>query len=1130
MRAKKILELFKELDIKVSVVRNELVLDAPDGTLDDRLISQIREEKQNIIALVEESNGAAACTTSVAKCSPKHHECKLSMSQQRMQFILRLESDQSLYNIPVAYKIVGPLNKDALKFAFFCLVAENSILRTTFICRDGNYVQSISEPEPLTISEHDIGLESDSEKILERLLRDEAHYCFDLEREWPLKVSIIRLGEDDHVLCLNVHHIAADGFSARNMLKTISDAYNDFANDRLKQRTLPSQYVDYIVWHEQWMDTERCSLAKRYWTGLLLDAPRVHGLPIDFPRPNLRNPAGKTFSGKLPLSCATSVAALAKIYQTTIFSVLQAAFAALLARYSGDSDIVFGSVASGRPPEFISAVGLFANSFPLRYSVDDQTSFEDLILCAKQQSLQLSAFQYFPFDLLVDELKVVRSPSFNPIMQVMLVMQEDISKSLSLEGSDVSQITLQHDIAKFDLALHVTVTKDGLRLDCEYSTCLFVEESIKQLLESFERLINACTSAPKQLVTQVNLVTDLPPSHNEVNLDRSDNIHCLFEFHAAQYPEAIALRIGEYQVSYGELNKKASKLANRLYVLTTGEPQKIGVCVERSEALVIAMLAIFKAGAIYVPLDPHHPKERSEWIVADAQIKLLLVNNNADLNASIVGVDSILSIETILNEDVSVANLPTVQRDAGAYVLYTSGSTGRPKGVLVSHKNISNSIQTNAELMEIGARDIVATLGSQAFGISFLEMLLPLSFGGSIEVVSKAAVLNIHSLIQSTNHTTVLHAVPSLMRQWLDFLPNASEHNIYPDLRLLLVGGEPIPERLLRDVKGRFPEVKLLGLYGMTELAVVCSSFEFHKNLPEQGYYRIGRPHKNCHFFVLDRFGLKQPTGVPGELCISGPSVALEYINQPELTKERFTENLGHYGDRLYRTGDRVRQLSDGSYAFLGRLDYQINLHGVRIEPGEIEALAMDIQGVKQAIAVVMRYESGNEVLVLYYVPLQAESNAEKLTDSIRTKLTANLPDYMRPTVIQHLDQLPLNANGKVDRRALIVPETALASVEPNGAIELKLLEIWAEIFQIDAIGVTDNFFERGGNSISLIRLASKVEASFTVSLPLSSFFENPTIRTCAILLESHIRSEYLEILTHDNHDGLTDQFDELIL
>jgi|GEM_PF-1286122 len=1156
MTAQNVVSLLYKMGATLSVDNDELLIDVAADVLNDETLKLVGLHKTEIIMLLKRLDDTNDLIPVPIKKErnifyerefPK--ECDTSLAQQRMLFMESLAGGQSYYNIPLAYEVSGRLNKAALIESFYRLVNKHDVLRTLYKIKDGKYVQYVcertsSEVDGFSLSETDLTTASGQEALVEKALIDDANYNFDLEQEWPIRISIITLNKCAYVISINIHHIAADGWSARQLIGDISNGYKlslSICEDNTFEAEQPIiQYFDYVHWQKQWQQSAQYEESKKYWLKNLKGMPQVHSLATDHIRPEVQSVKGDNYRHKLALNLVDGLRLRARELKTTPFVLIQSAFAALLSRYSGQSDIVFGTAAANRnPAEFVDTIGLFVNTLVLRHTVEKGQSFLDLVRQAKEISRNANRHQQFPFDVLVEELQPKRSVGLNPLVQIMLVMQQEQATNLELENVSVIKLIHSQKVSKFDLALHVNFSTDEVVLNWEYNTALFETQTITAMSNHLQCFIEYCVSEPEICVGRVPLIKANEKDSSVLEKEIFPKPHCvhrLFENQAIQSPSAVALIDGKLSLTYQELELRANQVAHHLNSIVKGDVGRIGLCMEKSAELIIGMLAIFKLGGVYVPLDPHYPHDRLDYMVQDSEIKMILTNSLTKLPGGLASSKLLLNIETLHGDDKEVKLLPAEDIESPAYIIYTSGSTGKPKGVLVPHQSLFYSLMANKSALAMGPKDIMPTIGSQAFGVSLLEILLPLISGAQVEVLNKAQVVDLGKLLKATDKVTVLHAVPSLMHQWLDSVVDEKNNAQYENLRLLLVGGEPVPYSLLKRIKQWRPHIRLLALYGMTESAVVSSSYQVTTLEAANTWtgYGIGVPHPNTKFYVFSEEGQQQPIGIPGELYIGGLSLASEYVNNPQATSEKFINNPFTVDERLYRTGDRVRLLRNGNYEFLGRVDYQVSLRGARIELGEIEAQAMDIDGVKQAVAHVAELPQNTQnekTLLLYFTSdSQHADDAKSLTESIRSRLSQKLPDYMRPSIIQYIDMIPLNPNGKTDKNSL--PQATFSSVivEPKSDVEKCLLDIWKSVLQREIISVEDNFFEVGGHSLLATKLLTKIRSSYSISFSLTSLFESPTIRLCALVVENALTEKYAESIFDRAEIGSDEVGDELII
>lgn len=1137
MNAQKIVSLLYQKGAVLSVDSGDLQICAEEDVLDDELLRQVKMHKEDIIILLNKLERSAVEVKPQKKTYPSTYVCSASLAQQRILFMEELAGDNSYYNIPVIYRINGAVNRLALTFSLSRLVALHDILRSFYVLENNTYLQCVSEPAELQVNEFSLIDSIDKDQVLNEFLEKETHYHFNLKCEWPIRVSLIEYDVNEFILMINIHHIAADGWSGRSIVGEISVGYELYNRGAKNLVTIDYherdyQYADYVEWQNTRQKSLRYQESKDYWSRMLKGVPELHSLPTDFTRPAIQSVAGDTYTQIIPINLLEKINFYASARKTTPFVIFQAVFSIFLARYSDQSDIVFGTASANRYPlEFINTVGLFVNTLVLRYAVPDNISFDELIDQAIAVSAQAYRYQELPFDVVVDEIRPTRSLGYNPLVQLMLVMQDGAESDFKLEGTKVTQILQKQKVSKFDLALHVYTGKEEVRIDWEYSTSLFKPNTIEVMSKHFSHLLDVCLSQPSINVNCIPLGLDKVEVRN-VSPQQFPNpscVHRLFEYQVKLAPNSIAIRDDGHILTYQELNDQANLVASHICSGTNEEGiRRIGLCMEKSIEWLVGVLAIFKVGATYVPLDPYYPKERLAWMLQDSSIDILLASSDTELPDGLEAIAQVFQVQTLLKTEAPTSYTSCANLDDPAYIIYTSGSTGKPKGVLVTHRSLFYSLHSNQSLMAIDKHDSMPTIGSQAFGVSLLEIFLPLISGGEVHPLKKAYITDIEQLIQRTNNVTVLHAVPSLMRQWLEAILLSHNHTCYPKLRLLLVGGESVPFDLLEKIKLWRPEIRLLELYGMTESAVVCASYA--ANDSSHRHYCIGKPHANTIFYVLNSFGQLQPTGVPGELHIGGLSLASQYINQPEITREKFIENPYAPGERLYKTGDRVRLLDDGNYEFLGRVDHQVSLRGIRIELGEIETLATELDDVLQAVACVVEIGADEKTLVLYYTSHTGSSGYVALSERIRAHFALYLPDYMRPSIIQYLDSFPLNPNGKVDRKNIPLPSLAPVIVEAETNTEHQLAEMWKLVLQSPAVGVTTNFFEIGGHSLMATKLATQIRAAFSIDLPLTALFEYPTIRSCAKYVDLILQEKYAQKLILKDELLESEDDDELII
>jgi amino acid adenylation domain-containing protein len=1074
-----------ERGVSLTLDQDELLVDAPAGTLSETDVALLREHRAGIVRLLKRMDGAAARPLVAVR---REAPFELSPVQQAVLLMHELAGDTGYCNIPLAFEIRGELDASRLRRALERVVARHDILRTVYLPGEPAR-QRVLPAIAVPWQERGVAADETPGEVLAGFMRAR----FDLTRDAPVQACLLRVAPAHHVFGLLFHQIALDGGGCAQFLADLGAAYD------APLAAAPFQFGDFVAWQQSLRaaDGERDSLD--YWRRTLRGAPPLHGLPTDFVRPAVQTYAGNTLDLPLAADDFARLESFARELRSSPFVVLQAAFALLVSRYGEIDDVVIGTAVANRArPELQGVLGNLVNTLVYRFDVAAAGSFAALVRQADAHINEAALHQHVPFGALLDAVQPPRSSAYNPLVQLMLVMQDEAQTALTLPGLDLEPVFVDPGIAKFDLALHVYRRAGGAVLRFEYATALFRAATIATFAAHFTELLTRVLAQPEAPLATLQLAVQTPPAAQVSREAR--RIEAWIADQSRRTPTANAVCHADEALSYANLEAAADNLAARLrgFDRDASQPFRVGVCVDKSPALVTAMLAIWKAGGVYVPLDPDYPAARLEFMMRDAALAVLLVAGPHP-DAGAIPLLDLRASE--VSPSTSTAPGPATRAksvDDIAYVIFTSGSTGKPKGVEVPHSALWHSLHSNLAVTGFEAGDVMPCIGSQAFGVSLLEMLLPLTSGGATRTLPRATSRDIDALIAATQDASVLHAVPSLMHRWLERLEERPSAN-YPRLRLLLVGGESVPDDLLRRLRAWRPGIGLVELYGMTESAVVCSSYR-----PGADYLAhccIGRPHPTAQFHVLNRAGAPQPAGVPGELYIGGPQLARGYLNLPDMTAERFVPN-GFADGRLYRTGDRVRRLAGGEFEFLGRVDNQVSLRGVRIECGEIEALLVTHAAVAKAVAHVVALANGEPTLVAYYTTRIAVLDEAAFAVELRELLAKYLPDYMRPAVFQRLESLPLNPNGKVDRRALPIPKRAAGEARAATALEADLLPLWRSALGLPEAGVEDDFFALGGNSLLATKLVNQVKTRHAIELAVTALFDAPTVRALARLVE----------------------------
>ncbi len=1045
-----------------------------------------------------------------------------SFAQRRLWFIAQLEPDSTFYNISMRLALSGSLDVGALERAVAAVVDRHESLRTTFSVVDGEPVQVIVPRLAFELPVVDLSsLPADRrEAEVSRHTTAEVGRPFDLEAGPLVRVRLLRLQPEEHVLLLVLHHIVFDGWSSGVLHRELSECYRAFAVDespRLPE--LAVQYADYAVWQRQWLQGETFERQIAYWKNHLAGAAGVVEVPSDFaPRPR-RSYQGAAEQALFPLELLHGLKALSQQEGATLFMTLLAGFKTLLMRYSGQRDIIVGSpIANRARSELEQLIGFFVNSLALRTDLSGDPSFRALLRRVREVALGAYSHQDLPFEKVVEELQPDRLQDRNPIFQVMFALQNAPRAPLTLPGITIRTLPRRRRTAKFDLTLFAMEQSRGLSATLEYSTDLFRADTVARMLGHYRRLLEAAVADPDRRVSDLPLLTDEERRHIVVDWNSTDRsfprdrgVHRLFEAQAAERPNAIAVEDGAGRLTYDELNRRANRLARRLRGLGIGPEARVGIAVERSADLVVSLLAVLKAGGAYVPLDSSYPAERLAFMVKDARIGVLLTRGSSRVPAGgeVPSLDLERDHDAILREsqenlegDVPAARL--------AYLMYTSGSTGTPKGIAIPHEAILRLV-CNTDYIRLTPADRVAQVSNASFDAATFEIWGALLHGGRLLIVSREISLAPARLAAEIRQrgVTTMFLTTALFNQIARTVPGA-----FRSVRHVLFGGEAVDPVLVRDVLRDGPPERLLHVYGPTETTTFATWHEVKEVGDDAVTVPIGAPIANTRAYVLDGRLRPVPVGVPGELYLGGPGLARGYLGRPALTAERFvpdpfgTEAGG--GERLYRTGDRVRRLSDGAIEFLGRLDGQIKLRGFRIEPGEIEAMLVRHPKVGECSVVLRDDVPGGPALVAYLTG--SGPAALGVAAEARAYLRDRLPAFMIPAQFVVLDALPLSPNGKVDRRALPPPsgsrpELEVAFAAPHTDTERSLATLWQDLLGVERVGREDNFFELGGHSLLAVTLFADIERVFGVRLPLAALFQAPTLDRLATEIEQARRA-----------------------
>ncbi len=1007
----------------------------------------------------------------------------VSLAQKAMYLLHQAEDVGASYHVAIANRIAGRVEAKRLEAALNQVVERHEALRTSFLFQDGEILQRIAPEVKVNLVCLQAEASAGQARIMELLRQGGMGQAFDLEKTPLLRAVLVRLTEEEHIFLIEVHHIIFDGMSLDFFFHDLAAFY-----DGVKMEKLTFQYKDYAAWHNEFLRSPRHKEQEDFWLRELNGELPVLQLTTDYPRPAQQSFAGDRIECKLPQALYEKIKDLAEKQHVSLNMILLSAYYALLARYSGQDDVIVGAPSAGRShPDAAGMIGVFVNTLPLRAYPSGEKTFLTLLDEVRETVLGAMDHQDYPFQMLMEKKGILRDLSRNPLFDTMFVMQNAGNadfKSAELKGSF---FPLQGNNAQVDLTLEAEEREQSLELVVEYCVRLFKRETIERLTRHYLALLEEICITPQIEIAQLTLLDSEERERLLVEFNRTaapypseKTVHQLFEEAALAWPEKTALVYREKRYSYRELNTRADRLAQTLLGCGIGADKIVALMLERSEVFVIAALAVMKAGGAYLPIDPAYPDERIAYMLEDSGALALLTQKS--LRDKAQGYDGkILALEEEENyADGTFAPAPSVSSRNLAYVIYTSGSTGKPKGVLIEHRSLVNLCCWQNRYHQVGSADCAAAYSGFGFDASLWEIFPFITCGAELHIIAEEIRLSPEALNHyfEANGVTITNLPTQFCEQFMELTENRS-------LKTLVTGGDK-----LRNFKPR--NYRLVNEYGPTEYTISATAFlldKAYENIP------IGKPLANTWLYVLDRRMQLQPQGVPGELCIAGAQLARGYLNRPELTAEKFVKNPYETGEEnalIYKTGDLVRWLPDGNLEFLGRIDQQVKIRGYRIELGEIEQQLLSHPAVTDAI-VIDRSGAAGAVYLCAYFTAEKEVSPEEL----KAFLGKELPDYMVPSCFVQLAAIPLTANGKVDRRALPEPvfeaESGETYLAPRNQTEECLARVWQEVLGCERVGVQDNFFHLGGDSIKAIQVISRLGRE-QIKLEMKQLFKYPRI------------------------------------
>ncbi|HEJ9042953.1 TPA: amino acid adenylation domain-containing protein [Serratia marcescens] len=1026
----------------------------------------------------------------------------LSFAQQRLWFLTQLEGMSETYHIPLALRLHGRLDRQALQHSLDALYARHESLRSRFITREDRPQVQILPANGLPLAFHDLRRHPAQ---ADKLCRQAATQPFDLTQGPLVRAALIRLADEEHLFLLTCHHIVSDGWSTGILLRELGALYGALRRgdaDPLPPLTL--QYPDYAAWQRRYLTPERLAAQAQYWRETLIGAPALLTLPTDRPRPTVQSFSGGEVPIAIDAELTQALRQFSRQHGGTLFMTVLAAWSLVLARMAGQQELVIGTPEANRGRlETESLVGFFVSTLALRIDLRDDPDLPTLIARIRHTVLTAQENRDLPFEQVVELVNPPRHLGYTPLFQVMLAWQDGSVRDIPLPGLQAELAGLEYSAAKFDLTLDLADTGEGISGTLNFATALFDRATAERYGVYLVQALRAMTLNSPRSVSHIDL---LPPAEREHLLhgwNRTERdypldqtLAALFEQQVRRTPHATALVSGTESLSYAQLNARANRLAHALIARGVGPDSRVAVCAERGLNMVTALFGILKAGGAYVPLDPAYPGERLQYILQDADPVLLLADA-AGRAALGEPATPQLALEAVLPETLSAENpAPRAQASHLAYVIYTSGSTGKPKGAMNEHRGVVNRLVWMQEAYGLTAADTVLQKTPFGFDVSVWEFFWPLMVGARLVMAKPEGHKDPDYLSRAIEQygVTTLHFVPSMLQS---FLADGQAATRCGQVVRVMCSGEALPAALVAEFYRRLPQAELHNLYGPTEAAVDVTAWHCSREA-ERVSVPIGRPIANTRIYLLDERGQPVPLGAVGELYIGGVQVARGYLNRPELTAERFLSDPFAPGGRMYRTGDVARYLANGDIEYLGRNDQQVKIRGFRIECGEIEAALATHPAVREAV-VDARAVGDDKRLVAWVVPA-ADVAEETLAGALRQHVSAALPDYMVPSAWVVVAALPLSPNGKLDRRALPEPQGAQSQAAyeaPQGEHETLLAAIWRELLNVERVGRHDNFFELGGHSLLAVKLMAQLRrAGWGANV--QTLFSTPTLSALA--------------------------------
>nr|WEY96124.1 amino acid adenylation domain-containing protein [Bacillus subtilis] len=1094
-------KLYKLLKIKVSL---RDVFNHPTIEQLSRIISVVEDQSFTSIPAVEQ-----------------RESYPVSSAQKRMYILHQLEGGELSYNMPNLMVVEGELDVTRLESACIQLIDRHESLRTSFKLLDGELKQLIHDKVNFKVEVRKVRPE-DLDEYIQGFIR-----AFDLKQAPLFRVQVLEFTSTKHMILMDMHHVISDGVSMTVIMQELFQLYEGAQLPELR-----IQYKDYAVWQQNEMNQEQIRKQGAYWLETLGGDLPVLQMPTDYARPATRNFKGARVEFTIDEHRSEALQQLAMQTGSTLYMVMLSIYTLMLSKYSGQEDIIIGSLIAGRPhADLDRVVGMFVNTLAMRNYPTGEKTFEQFASEVKENALRAYENQDYPFEEIVETLDVTRDMSRNAIFDVMFVLQNMDQEARKVEGLEIKPFEWEYEIAKFDLMLTVVEWNGQLNCMLEYATSLYEEATIVRMTKHFTHLVDNILAHPHTKLSELSMVLEeermqLLRDFNDTKAEypRNKTIHQLFEEQAERVPDKVAVVFEDKQLTYRELNERANQLARTLRNEGVEAEQLVGIMTERSLEMIVGILGILKAGGAYVPIDPEYPEERIRYMIEDSGVKLLLKQSHKQ---HIEFTGTVLNLDQESNYHKNSLNLENhVQSNNLAYVIYTSGTTGAPKGTLLEHKNVVRLLFNSKNVFDFNEKDTWTLFHSFCFDFSVWEMYGALLYGGKLVIVPKTISKNPIQFLQllKDEEVTILNQTPSYFYLVKDQELTHSSCDL--KVRKVIFGGESLNPSLLKEWKDKYPDIKLINMYGITETTVHVTYKEITEIEIKDGRSNIGKPIPTLNAYILNEQKELQPIGIQGELYIAGEGLARGYLNRPDLTAEKFVDHPFIPGEKLYRTGDLARWLPEGNIEYLGRIDHQVKIRGYRIEIGEIETALLNMEAVQEAIVVAHENDNGDKALCAYYVASESFAVSE-----MKEKLSVQMPSYMLPSYFIQLEKMPLTSNGKIDRKELPLPDekniqTGVEYVAPRTPIETKLAEIWKDILDIKQVGIQDNFFDIGGDSLKVLKLIQSIKERMRTEISFQTVFNAQTIELLALdLMNGNIKLEDETKFTPITHRGNVNVF-----